>query len=134
SFANGHLAGPLGWRAEGGYDQLGPDGLFREACHHCDLEIGRFGGGLQATFDEGQHVVPYLYATIGLYHLDLRHSGAEPHDDFGWAFAGGVNFRIGDTWGLAVEARDNGVHEHTFSDSHVDEWYWSPTAMLTWHF
>jgi len=102
----GPLAGPLAWRADGGYDRMKLTGQLKDECEfaggNCkDPSVLHVAGGIQLGGLAGS-TAPYTYGQLGVYNVDYG-LGADSETDFGVAFGTGVNWAVGEGWGIGVE-------------------------------
>jgi hypothetical protein len=121
----GMIRGPFAWRGEVGYDRMRLAGDIRGMCSasglRCEVNLGvtHVAGGLQLG-GRDQHVGPYGYVALGLYHVGAGATVTNPQDresvitssaaenDFGVATGVGVTLKLGEGWGVAAEGRYTG--------------------------
>ena len=120
------IRGTLEWRAEFGVEQLlmQLDPRFRCAAagFYCDAHVGvsHVSGGVQFEPMAGKPFAPYVYVTIGLYHVspqaEVTDVGAGTVSTFssfsennlGMALGSGVRCRLSEGWAVRAELRYSG--------------------------
>ena len=157
---SGHLVVPvlgrLGVRGEVGHNRVSLDDTLRTACEavlgSCsgELKFTNVSAGLQygGSGDGGAlrmsalRVLPYVYATIGAYQVDgaLTATGLPEilrFDDvdatyLGLGFGSGVNFRVGEGWGVQGDVRVHAVRPSEDSRDLLDWAHFVTPSVGVW--
>ena len=104
---SGPITGVFGWRGEYSYDRFQTGSELN--CTSCrDQYINHFAAGVQVTGKtQGGKVLPYGFFTAGGYNKRSYVSGVDNQTDFGLGFGGGVNYLVGQNWGIGGEVEAN---------------------------
>jgi hypothetical protein len=134
-FFTGPLHQALSWRAEFGYDEFECDS---ETCGadvlDTTISFTRMAGGVQyATTGRAQG---YGFLMVGAYRQALGASSAHlPFSTDEWrfamAFGGGLNYFLGEKWGIGGEWDFHMVPQ---SEDRNTIWYSTPTGHVFWRF
>src|SRR5262249_48779423 len=136
------------WRAEGGYSQMKYNAALRAFCgeggFRCEhTKITNLGGGVQIGGVGKGPAVPFLVFTVGAYRLnpDTTLPGFTSGDSetmVGLAVGGGLNYRIGQRWGVGADLRFHRFYRKDDSKliavNNDNSWFVAPTGQVFFRF
>lgn len=134
-YGAGAVVGALGLRVEVARNQFTPDGVITDACEaagfRCDSELRftSFSGGIQyGAMGTGMlgldnaRILPYAFATIGFYRLQIE-EGFDEQTKLGLSGGAGLNLRIGKRWGIQGDLHLYAVRQ----DDDAEDWLYFVT-------
>lgn len=135
-WVEGPLMGSLNWVGEYSYNRFAPSDAQSLICIlagvDCeDATINHFGGGVMFSGGSAESSLkPYGLFTVGAYNAG-SFVGGDSNTYFGIGFGGGINFYIGENWGLGGDLHIHGVRDGDFD---VWNWYMVPAGQVFFSF